>query len=58
MMDPVIRNMQSDDREPVVQLLGESDPWKTLGYGPDDWNRIFCPTPQSETATSPSSMGE
>ncbi len=46
MMDPVIRNMQSDDREPVVQLLGESDPWKTLGYGPDDWNRIFCPTPR------------
>lgn len=46
MTDLVIRTMQTDDREEVVQLLGNSDPWKTLGYGKDDWNRIFCPTPQ------------
>ena len=46
MTDLVIRTMQADDRESVVQLLGGSDPWKTLGYGKDDWNRIFCPTPQ------------
>ena len=42
---PVIRMMQTDDREAVVHLLGESDPWKTLGYSKGDWNRIFCPTP-------------
>lgn len=42
----LIRDMQPEDREAVVDLLGESDPWKTLGYGKDDWNRIFCPTPQ------------
>ena len=46
MTDPVIRNMDPDDREPVVQLLGESDPWRRLGYAKDDWNRIFCPTPK------------
>jgi len=46
MTDPVIRNMDLDDRESVLQLLGESDPWKKLGYSKDDWNRIFCPTPQ------------
>ena len=46
MSQPVIRTMQADDREAVVHLLGESDPWKTLGYTKDDWNRIFCPTPQ------------
>ena len=46
MTDPVIRNMDPDDRESVLQLLGESDPWKKLGYSKDDWNRIFCPTPQ------------
>ncbi|MBH0201749.1 MAG: GNAT family N-acetyltransferase [Nitrospira sp.] len=46
MTDPVIRNMDPDDREPVVQLLSESDPWRTLGYSKEDWNRIFCPTPQ------------
>jgi ribosomal protein S18 acetylase RimI-like enzyme len=38
--------MQADDREAVVHLLGESDPWRKLGYSKDDWNRIFCPTPQ------------
>ncbi|MDF0664789.1 MAG: GNAT family N-acetyltransferase [Nitrospira sp.] len=47
MTDPVIRNMDPDDRESVVQLLGESDPWKRLGYTQDDWNRIFCPIPQA-----------
>lgn len=46
MTDPLIRSMDPDDRESVVQLLGESDPWKRLGYSKDDWNRIFCPTPQ------------
>lgn len=46
MTDPLIRNMEPDDRGAVVRLLGESDPWKTLGYSQDDWNRIFCPTPQ------------
>ncbi len=46
MTDPVIRSMNPDDRESVVRLLGESDPWKRLGYSKDDWNRIFCPIPQ------------
>lgn len=46
MSQPVIRTMQADDREAVVHLLGESDPWRKLGYSKDDWNRIFCPTPQ------------
>jgi [ribosomal protein S18]-alanine N-acetyltransferase len=45
MSQPVIRTMQAADREAVVHLLGESDPWKTLGYSKDDWSRIFCPTP-------------
>ncbi len=40
------RNMHPNDRSAVVYLLGESDPWKTLGYTMNDWNRIFCPTPQ------------
>lgn len=46
MINAVIRNMDVDDREPVVRLLGESDPWRRLGYSKNDWNRIFCPTPQ------------
>ncbi len=45
MSQTVIRAMQANDREAVVHLLGESDPWKTLGYSKDDWNRIFRPTP-------------
>ena len=46
MKQPRIRNMQPEDRDAVVQLLGASDPWKKLGYTKDDWDRIFCPTPQ------------
>jgi ribosomal-protein-alanine N-acetyltransferase len=46
MKTPVIRDMIPGDREAVVQLLAESDPWKTLGYTASDWDRIFCPLPQ------------
>jgi len=46
MKNPVIRDMAARDREAVVQLLAESDPWKKLGYSAGDWDRIFCPVPQ------------
>lgn len=46
MNDSRIRAMQAEDRAEIVQLLGESDPWKTLGYTIADWNRIFCPLPE------------
>jgi [ribosomal protein S18]-alanine N-acetyltransferase len=46
MTEYLIRKMGLDDREAVVHLLGESDPWTTLGYTKDDWNRVFCPLPQ------------
>jgi [ribosomal protein S18]-alanine N-acetyltransferase len=41
-----IRAMLPDDRESVIRLLADSDPWKTLGYDHKDWSRIFCPIPQ------------
>jgi [ribosomal protein S18]-alanine N-acetyltransferase len=46
MTESLVRKMCLDDREAVVHLLGESDPWTTLGYTEADWNRIFCPLPQ------------
>ncbi len=46
MTDLAVRNMESSDQDAVVQLLGESDPWKRLGYTQNDWSRIFCPIPQ------------
>jgi [ribosomal protein S18]-alanine N-acetyltransferase len=46
MSNPSIRLMRPDDRDTVIALLGNSDPWKTLGYDQEDWGRIFCPTPQ------------
>lgn len=46
MSNPSIRLMRPDDRDTVIALLGDSDPWKTLGYDQEDWGRIFCPTPQ------------
>ena len=41
-----IRPMRAEDRETVIRLLADSDPWKTLGYGEKDWSRIFSPLPQ------------
>lgn len=41
-----IRAMQAEDRDAVVQFLGASDPWITLGYTVTDWNHVFCPIPQ------------
>lgn len=46
MTSPCIRTMRVEDRDPVVQLLGASDPWITLGYTAADWDRVFCPIPQ------------
>ena len=46
MTTPAIRPMQAEDRDAVVQLLADSEPWKTLGYTSADWSRIFCPLPQ------------
>ncbi len=46
MNDSRIRAMQAEDSAEIVQLLSQSDPWKTLGYTIVDWNRIFCPLPQ------------
>ena len=46
MTNAVIRDMKPDDRDTVVLILAESDPWKRLGYTKDDWHRIFCPIPQ------------
>ena len=50
MSDLIIRDMAPRDRDMVVQLLAESDPWKTLGYAARDWDRIFCPIPQGRDA--------
>lgn len=41
-----IRSMQPEDRDAVVELLAGSDPWKRLGYGAADWDRLFTPLPQ------------
>jgi GNAT superfamily N-acetyltransferase len=50
--------MAPDDRETVVRLLAESDPWKTLGYTPEDWKRIFCPIPKDREAYVVESGGD
>ena len=52
-----IRDMRPEDRDAVVRLLAESDPWKTLGYTRDDWDRIFAPMPQGRDAYVADSEG-
>ena len=46
MIGPSVRDMRPGDREAVILLLADSDPWKTLGYDHKDWSRIFSPLPQ------------
>jgi ribosomal protein S18 acetylase RimI-like enzyme len=38
---PLIRRYRPADRAAVVRLLAGSDPWKRLGYGDADWDRLF-----------------
>ena len=46
MTDPVVRPMTAEDREAVIELLTDSDPWKRLGYQANDWDCYFTPLPQ------------
>ena len=39
--------MEPTDRNAVIQLLAESEPWKKIGYTQDDWEKIFSPIPQA-----------
>jgi ribosomal-protein-alanine N-acetyltransferase len=41
----IIRDMRAEDRDPVIEILTGSDPWKRLGFTAVDWNRIFAPLP-------------
>ena len=41
----IIREMRAEDREPVIQILISSDPWKRLGFIAADWDPIFVPLP-------------
>ena len=36
----VVRPFAAPDREPAIALL-DSDPWRRLGYGRDDWLRLL-----------------
>ncbi len=40
-----IRSYKPEDREAVIRILGDAEPWKTLGYTSADWERLFDPLP-------------
>ena len=42
---PTIRAYRSEDREAVIRMLADSDPWKRLGYTVVHWERLFTPLP-------------
>lgn len=46
MIDSIVRPMTAGDRAAVIELLTDSDPWKTLGYQGKDWDSYFTPLPQ------------
>src|SRR5919108_4922123 len=41
-----VRPYTVDDREVVVRMLADSDPWKRLGYTKADWERLFQSGPE------------
>ena len=48
--EPTIRPYKAEDREAVVQMLADSEPWKRLGYTSADWARLFGAMPQGRDA--------
>ncbi len=42
----IIRDMRAEDRDAVIRILTDSDPWKRLEFTAEDWGRIFSPLPQ------------
>jgi ribosomal protein S18 acetylase RimI-like enzyme len=57
-MPPSVRPYRPDDREAVIAMLAESDPWKTLGYAREDWEKLFAPLPQDREACVVESGGQ
>lgn len=47
---PTIRAYKPEDREAVVRMLADSEPWKRLGYTVADWARLFDAMPQGRDA--------
>ncbi len=44
-MNHTIRSYTSNDRDAIVAMLADSEPWKTLGYADTDWKKLFDPLP-------------
>jgi len=42
---PLIRAYRPDDRDALIRMLADSDPWKRLGYTAAHWDRLFTPLP-------------
>jgi ribosomal-protein-alanine N-acetyltransferase len=45
-MSQTIRPYKTDDRAAIIAMLTASEPWKTLGYGASDWEKLFNPLPE------------
>ena len=39
---PNIRSYEPNDRESLISILSVSEPWQTLGYGTQDWEKLFA----------------
>jgi ribosomal-protein-alanine N-acetyltransferase len=49
-VNPSIRSYQPGDRDAVIRMLADSDPWKRLGYTAVHWERFLHPLPQGREA--------
>ena len=50
MKQPLVRTMIVEDRDAVMALLMDSEPWARLGYARSDWEQYFSPLPQGREA--------
>src|SRR5262249_18431526 len=47
---PLVRDMTAEDRDAVMALLVDSEPWTKLGYTKSDWEHYFAPLPSEREA--------
>jgi len=50
MRRPLVRHMLREDRDGVIALLSDSEPWTKLGYTKADWDGFFSSLPLEREA--------
>jgi len=41
--EPTVRAYEAEDRDSIVSMLADRDPWRRLGYTQSDWQTLLTP---------------